>query len=661
MGGTSAKPLACADEGVGLEDVVDPWTMSVIVDITNTCRGGPMQNHSVTQPPATAEAKTALAHSSGSSPNDEEEKKSESIAEMTVDLAFSSSSGVTMIKGMLGLGDDSHILEVPLTLLPSLGASRSSCELFHGDDDPTLHAGEVHDGSDNILFTQSTPYESNLVAARYLTKTSIDAAIRIVEVTGSEADTSLESFVKARECLEELFPLDGVDSAPVERNGKRVIEVSMGLPDDNSLVYQPGDTIGLMVPNNSEAVSFILDALKEHHGLLPTQKISINEERPITVQKALEEWVDLCSILKSKKIINGLSQFASNQQEAAALRLLASKDSNGIRLFQEYIVDQRRSFVDILKDFPSCRSITIEGILSLFPAITPRYYSISSSPLESRKESSLSIAFSVVDYLTPSLVVNGAELGRRRIHGLATLFLESLCCPLLAQASGKPATTRQKVKIFPKPTTHFRLPVSLSTPMILIGPGTGIAPFMGFLAHRKAQMGLRVTKEASSAVVEGTGRAGYELETNDIPIPMGDNDCDPAADYGRREDLGDVTVFFGCRHEDHDWLFQDEMKILVAEGPITSLHTAFSRGSQKQYVQDLMKEPSISSGLIDLLLTKSGVVYICGDGNAMARDVQKVLAEILGQQADGSISLEQGRGEIDRLKKEGRFLLDIWS
>jgi NADPH-ferrihemoprotein reductase len=547
-------------------------------------------------------------------------------------------------------------------LLPSLGASRSSCELFHGDDDPTVHAGEGHDGSDHVLYTQSRPYESHLVAARYLTKTAIDGAMRIVEATGSEVNTSLESCAKARERLEETFPLDGVDSAAVERNGKRVIEVRIGLPDDNSLEYQPGDTIGLMVPNNLEAVSFVLEALKEHHGLLPTQKISINEERPITVQKALEEWVDLCTTLKSKKIINGLSQFASNEQEAATLRLLASKDSNGIRLFQEYIVDQRRSFVDILKDFPSCRCITIEGILSLFPAITPRYYSISSSPLESRDEASLSIAFSVVDYLTPSLVVNGVELGRRRIHGLATLFLETLCSPLLAQASGKPATT-SKVKIFPKSTAHFILPSSLTTPMILIGPGTGIAPFMGFLAHRKAQLASRATKEASITVVEGTWRGGGEMDANSS-ILVGDKDSiglDPTADYRSPEDVGDVAVFFGCRHEDHDWLFQDEMKTLVDEGPITSLHTAFSRGSHKQYVQDLMKEPSTSKRLIDLLLGKSGVVYICGDGNAMARDVQKALAEILGQQADGSMNLEQGRGEMDRLKKEGRFLLDIWS
>ena len=193
LGGTSAKPLACADEGVGLEDVVDPWTMSVLADITSTCRGGPMQNYPDTQPFATAGTEPGLPKSPGSPPKYEEEKKSESITDATVKLAFSSStgsSGVTMIKGMLGIGDDSNIPEVPLTLLPSLGASRSSCELFHGDDDPTVHAGEGHDGSDHVLYTQSRPYESHLVAARYLTKTAIDGAMRIVEATGSEANAS---------------------------------------------------------------------------------------------------------------------------------------------------------------------------------------------------------------------------------------------------------------------------------------------------------------------------------------------------------------------------------------------------------------------------------------------------------------------------------------
>jgi sulfite reductase alpha subunit-like flavoprotein len=198
--------------------------------------------------------------------------------------------------------------------------------------------------------------------------------------------------------------------------------------------------------------------------------------------------------------------------------------------------------------------------------------------------------------------------------------------------------------------------------MIMIGPGTGIAPFMGFLAHRKAQTGARVTNEAGSAVVEGTWRGGYELEANDLPV--GDKDSkglDPAADFRKQEDVGEIEVFFGCRHEGHDWLFQDELKEFAANGPITNLHTAFSRGDRKQYVQDLMKETATSERLADLLLTKAGIVYICGDGNSMARDVQRTFAEILGRQDDGSFNLEKGRGEIDRLKKEGRFLLDIWS
>jgi len=440
--------------------------------------------------------------------------------------------------------------------------------------------------------------------------------------------SSLDSFLKSREVIESTFPLQSVEPAVAELNGKRVIEVKMGLPDDNSIHYQPGDTIGLMVPNDSDSVAFVLEALKEYHGILPTQMISIDEKHPITVRQALEEIVDLCGILKNKKTINGLSQFASNNQEAAGLRLLASKDSNGQRLFQEYVVDQRRSFVDILRDFPSCRSITIQGILGLLPCIPPRYYSISSSPLEPVEKPSLSIAFSVVDYLTPSLIVNGVEQGRRRIHGLATSYLEAICSPLLAGAPQGEATMVSKVKLFPKATTHFSLPASVSTPMILIGPGTGIAPFMGFLEHRRAQM---LAQRADASDLEG--------------------------------DLGDISVFFGCRHEDHDWLFEDEMKSFLSDGPITNLHTAFSRGkNHKQYVQDLMKQPSTSEGLIDLLLNKGCVVYICGDGNAMAKDVQQAFAEILGKEQDGtSVDLEKGRSEVDLLKKEGRFLLDIWS
>ena len=665
LGGTRAKPLACADEGTGLEHTVDPWTNSVFTDISNACRGGAAQSGGSTTRSNTIKTPQEPKVSSAT---DAEEKKSETADVEKTDLS-SNSPGVVSIKALLKLDSTSPIPAVPHSSLPSLGATRSSCELFNADyeqsKDPMANFADnatiSTSSSGAALYTQSRPYESTIVGARYLTKTSTEAAAKITTTVVYAGLSSCQDFRMAREVYESAFPLDGPNAEENERNGKRVVELTLSLPDDFSLEFQPGDTIGLLVPNELDSVAFVLQNLREHHGILPSQKVSIDEGKPITVEEAIRENVDLCCTLRNKKILNGLSQFATNEEEAAALRLMASKDSTGLKLFQEYIVDQRRSFTNILRDFPSCRSIPLEGILSILTAIPPRYYSISSSPLDTSKNSCLSIAFSVVDYQTPSLMVNGTNEGHRRIHGMATSFLEAACAPFLSHLSDK-LKAPPLMKIFPKPTADFRLPSSLSTPMILVGPGTGIAPFMGFLAHRKAMLSSRKSNDAASAVVEGTWRGGYELEQDDLPL--GDKDAKglvPAIDYRNREVVGNVEVYFGCRHMDHDWLFEEEMKQCKEEGIISELHTAFSRGSKKQYVQHLMKEPEASRRLVKMLLEDNGRVYICGDGNSMASDVQNAIAEILGSKANGEVDVAAGKAEIDNLKKDGRFLLDIWS
>merc|ERR1712161_70965 len=161
-----------------------------------------------------------------------------------------------------------------------------------------------------------------------------------------------------------------------------------------------------------------------------------------------------CTVIKSRKVLYALSQISNDPQEKAVLELLSSKTDKGDMLMETYIHARRRSIIDILQEFPSCQTLTLQNLVSFLPPIPPRYYSVSSSPLDTgRSSKSLSVAFSVVDYLTPSLLSSsdGKELGLRRIHGVATRHLEELCSPL-----------------------------------VLIGPGTGIAPFMGFLAHRKA-------------------------------------------------------------------------------------------------------------------------------------------------------------------------------
>jgi sulfite reductase alpha subunit-like flavoprotein len=325
--------------------------------------------------------------------------------------------------------------------------------------------------------------------------------------------------------------------------------------------------------------------------------------------------------------------------------LLASKTPQGEELFEKLIDEQRMSVVEVLKEFPSCQNVSLEGLIGMLPGIPPRYYSVSSSPLDPRNGAlALTVAFSVVDYLTPSLLVDKKEFGRRRIGGVATRYLEVLCSPFLSGTSGSCSST---LKIFPKPTADFHLPASLSTPLILIGPGTGVAPFVGFLRHRKAQ--AMQSHHAASSVVEGTWRGDFEME--DLAVSKRDA---PSGVMQRR--LGKIQVFFGCRRADHDWLFREEMTQLKNEGVVSELYTAFSRQEPKQYVQDIIVHDEVCrASIVQLILQDNASVYICGDGNQMAKDVQNAIVEVLSTQ------VKDAPAYLEKMKTQRRLLMDIWT
>jgi methionine synthase reductase len=619
LGGTRVRKLTCADEATGLEDVVDVWTNDILMEMTAACRGdggAPAITPVVSSPIATQE----------------EEKKSE-VADTLPDTT-SNSIGVQTVRALLDLtgGNLPAAGTLPKSVLHHHSTPVELLTEAEADSMAVSTAAIEDDGSEDGVspYSLSRPFESKIVGARYLTSTTLEAAeeicdlLRKIPCTVTTSDERDQLHLESQNILERTFPLDSIDESEalkVERNGKRVIEVSLSIPEDDSWSYQPGDSIGMIVSNTPEAVRFVLNMLKEKHGISATQKVSIDSEAPVTVAHIVRHKIDLSSVVKNRKILYSLSQIATDPQERLALELLASNTEEGKKLMESYIHDQFRSIVDIWRDFPSCQSISLEAMLSLLPPIPPRYYSVSSSPLDEKKDV-LTIAFSVVDYLTPSLKgKDGAEMGRRRIHGLATSFLEAFCSPLLSSTES-PSLFVPRVQIFPKPTDEFVLPSSLETPLILIGPGTGISPFMGFLAHRKA-----------------------------------------LADSGGT--VGSVTVFTGCRCRDHDWLYQQELEAYKACGTISQLYSAFSRdGKEKEYVQHLMQNrPECANHLVETIVKSGACVYICGDGNRMARDVQRAIAELLcSPQGDGNAASEEKKKDcLDRMKTDRKLLLDIWS
>lgn len=211
----------------------------------------------------------------------------------------------------------------------------------------------------------------------------------------------------------------------------------------------------------------------------------------------------------------------------------------------------------------------------------------------------MSIAFSAVHWLA-------GKVARR---GLCTTQLETLVAA--------PETPKPSVKFSLKPATEFTLPEDQTRPLIMIGPGTGVAPFMGFIATRQA---ARKTQGAAA--------------------------------------VGKTLLYFGCRHADQDWIYREEMEAAVADGTLDKLRTAFSRaGPTKVYVQHRLEEDQ--ADIQKLLMEQGAYLFVCGDGMHMAKDVHAALVRVLSPACAGSAVLAEDL--LRALKQQGRYVQDIWS
>jgi cytochrome P450/NADPH-cytochrome P450 reductase len=224
--------------------------------------------------------------------------------------------------------------------------------------------------------------------------------------------------------------------------------------------------------------------------------------------------------------------------------------------------------------------------------LAPRYYSISSSP-SSPDPSRCSVTVAVVE--------GPANSGRGVYKGICSNYLAG-------RRAGETihATVRET-------KAGFRLPDDASVPIIMIGPGTGLAPFRGFLQERAA-------RQAKGAA------------------------------------LGPAMLFFGCRHPDQDFLYADELNAFAADG-IAELHTAFSRAEgPKIYVQNLV---AAQKERVWSLIENGAIIYVCGDGGKMEPDVKAALVAIYRERKGADA--EAGLRWIDDLGASNRYVLDVWA
>ena len=305
-------------------------------------------------------------------------------------------------------------------------------------------------------------------------------------------------------------------------------------------------------------------------------------DTPVSLERLLAHHVELQHPATRKQIAT-LAEHTKCPNTKPRLEALAADDTDA-SAYRTEVKRKRRSVLDLLDENPACE-LPFEVFLDMLPAMTPRYYSISSSPLAEPDRCSITVG----------VVREPAWSGLGTFEGVASTYLE--------RHAGE-----QMIDAFVKDSkSGFRLPDDPSKPILMIGPGTGLAPFRGFLQEREA--------------LKRDGKM-----------------------------LGRAMLFFGCRHPDQDYLYREELERWAADG-IVELHVAFSRlGEAKRYVQHDIAEHADD---VWSVLDGDGVVYVCGDGSRMEPDVRATLIDLYRRKIGRGRSRPRTAGSKRSLRTNG--------
>ncbi|KAF0510185.1 riboflavin synthase domain-like protein [Gigaspora margarita] len=401
---------------------------------------------------------------------------------------------------------------------------------------------------------------------------------------------------------------------------KKTLHLELDIKD-LEFSFIPGDAFEIFAPNHEVLVKGILNTLGINENMAH-EEISIEAaegivDLPIHLKKfvstsifeLLQYGVDLTS-LPRKALLRMMADYTSDDQEKRSLFFLCSKQGSQ-QLNRLY--EQRPTILDLLVTFPSCKP-PIERLLDTLPQHQPRYYSIVNSPLMNPNE--LHFAFNIVDYYTP----NPYNIQK---HGVCTTWLDKLCGYVNEMNVRTILNSNITIPIALKTNqSGFNVPSDISKPLIMIGPGTGVAPFIGFLQHRELQ---------------------FLSENND-------------------KHLGDMWLFYGCRDKEKDFLYRKELEGFVERGILKELFVAVSRApdagvdGKPKYVQDIMRIKG--RDIFELITKKDAIIFVCGDAKGMAKGVNDALADILVEH--GQMQQSEALDLLKKWLREKRYLRDLW-
>ncbi|CAG7626183.1 bifunctional cytochrome P450/NADPH--P450 reductase [Paenibacillus allorhizosphaerae] len=381
-----------------------------------------------------------------------------------------------------------------------------------------------------------------------------------------------------------------VDNRELQQHGseRSTRHIEIELPE--GVTFHEGDHLGVFPDNSEENVNRVL----RRFGLNGIDQVILTASGVSASHLPLDRPVSLGDLLSHSVELQEPATRAQIREVAAYTvcpphkRELEALLAEGI--FEEHVRRTRISMLDLIEKYEACE-MPFEKFLELLSPLKPRYYSISSSPRVHAERASITVA----------VVRSAAKSGQGEYRGVASNYLAE-------RKSGDDI-----VMFVRTPESGFQLPEDPQIPIIMVGPGTGVAPFRGFLQAR---------------------------------------------DMMKREGkpLGEAHLYFGCRN-DADYIYREELEQFERDG-VVKLHTATSRmvGVSKKYVQHLMAKDSAA---LIRILDSGGRLYVCGDGSKMAPEVENELLNAYIQVH--GVSKQEAEQWLSQLQSNGSYAKDVWA
>ncbi|GAA6217421.1 methionine synthase reductase isoform X1 [Lates japonicus] len=618
-----------ADDGVGLEVVVDPWleglwkAIKAALSKMASDRTAPSKGDAGESPKETPDSYTPDVLLNLLSLGDHQ--NCESIkASVNTDSKYASAASSSASTTQTAVSDLR-----PASPAGSLGLASQS----RGTASISTSAPETQ--TQDAGFPHLTLAGSLTCSLPPLSESSLN----VPALPPPYLDVSLQDVGTMKQIVGQ-FNKETVHEVPIDRalqltsgdSVKTALLLELDISAYPTMAYQPGDSFDVFCPNKATEVDGMLHRLglqdqRNYHVHVSLKKD--NKKKGAQVPSYIPQNISLLYLLTwcleirsvpKKAFLRALVEHTGDSVQRRRLQELCSKQGGAD--YNQYVRDPSLSVLELLTAFPSCQpplSLLIEHL----PKLQPRPYSAASSRL--KHPGKLHFVFNVVEFPACS----GRPAGRR---GLCTGWLFDLINPGLvfpgkAECSG--SLTLPKIHVSLRPNCSFRPPSDPLVPFIMVGPGTGVAPFIGFLQQR-------------------------ENERQENPEAV----------------FGETWLFFGCRHRDRDYLFREELEGFVCSGTLSHLKVCFSRDDQEQE-EGKEVAPSVSRPryvqhnlllnsqyVTEILLKQNGYLYVCGDAKNMAKDVNDTLIEMI--KTELQVDQLEAMKTLAGLREQKRYLQDIW-